>query len=163
DGKLLATGGQNSTVLIWPVARRPNPPALTISDRRQATLWTDLAGADAKRAFEALKTLSAAPVATVTVLRRHLHPVAAPDTDRLQRWIAELDSDTFSVREQATEKLVDIHELAEPQVRLVLRGRPSLELRRRVEGLLEKLSVEPPERLPMLRVLEVLERLNTAE
>ena len=53
--------------------------------------------------------------------------------------------------------------VAEPALRKVLTGKPSLEARRRAEALLEKLRgpVTSPEHLRALRVVEVLEHVGT--
>src|SRR5262249_11071479 len=57
----------------------------------------------------------------------------------------------FAVRERATGELEELGVLAEPALRRRLTGKPSLELRRRVDKLLERLArVGPPggERVP---------------
>jgi len=123
----------------------------------------ELADTEAKGAFAAMKTLRATPESAVSILRQRLPPAAVPDAKRVQRGIAELDSDSFAVRERATKQLAELQEVIEQLLRQAIRGRPSLELRRRVEGLLENLSAESLERLRMSRALEVLEWLDTPE
>jgi hypothetical protein len=56
-------------------------------------------------------------------------------------------------------------ELAEPALRTGLEGKPSLEVRRRVEQLLKRLEEQlpTPERLRTLRAIAVLEKIGTAE
>lgn len=76
-------------------------------------------------------------------------------------WIADLDSAEFAAREQATRELARRGEAVEGALRKLLEGRPSLEVRRRVEMLLEKLK--GADRLRALRAIEVLEHLDTAQ
>lgn len=69
------------------------------------------------------------------------------------------------MREQASRELAGLGEAVEPQLREALKGQPSAEVRRRVEGLLEKLSGQtaPPEVLRAWRGVEVLERADTPD
>jgi hypothetical protein len=54
--------------------------------------------------------------------------------------------------------------LAEPALRKALEVKPSPEMRRTIESLLEKLAATPSgDHLRALRVIEVLERIGTAE
>jgi hypothetical protein len=97
-------------------------------------------------------------------LRRQLRPASA-DPGRITALIADLDSDRFGVREKATAGLEGFGELAEPLLRKALAGQPSLEARRRIGRLLEKLSgpVTVPEQRRALRALEVLEAIGSPE
>ena len=60
--------------------------------------------------------------------------------------IANLDSDRFSVREEARKELAGLGELAEGALRKTLTGNPSLAVRRQVEELLTTLggTISPP-------------------
>ena len=91
-------------------------------------------------------------------------PLSGPQ--QIEQGIADLDDDRFAVREKATGELKKLGDWAEPALRQTLASRPSPEVRRRVDRLLEKLQNRPelitsPEWLRALRVLEVLERINT--
>ena len=83
----------------------------------------------------------------------------------MQQLIADLDSAQFAVREEASRELEKLGEPVEPALRQALRSRPTLETRRRLERLLEKLDapVPPVETLRALRAVEVLEHIGTAE
>jgi hypothetical protein len=120
---------------------------------------------DAQRAFRAESTLIAVPEQAVSLLRESLRPIARPDPKRLGRLVADLDSSDFTVREKAESELDSLGELAEPALRKVLEGQPSLEVRLRVKGLLKKLegTITAPEKLRILRSLEVLEQIGTPE
>jgi hypothetical protein len=69
------------------------------------------------------------------------------------------------VRDKATRELESLGEVAGPVLQGALRGQPSLEVRRRVERLLELLHEQLPteERLRALRALQVLEHIGTPE
>src|SRR5262249_15972950 len=79
--------------------------------------------------------------------------------------VADLDSDLFAVRQKATQALEDLGELAEAVLRKAREGQPSLEKRRRLDQLLEKLEKQPitAERLPSLPPVQVLDPLGTPE
>jgi hypothetical protein len=79
------------------------------------------------------------------------------------RLIAGLDADTFAAREQAAAALAKLGEAAAGGLRRALAGRPTPEVRRRLERLLAELGPRPPQRLRAVRALEVLEHVGTAE
>lgn len=111
--------------------------------------------------------LIAAPADALALLRSHLKPVEGVDEKRIDRLIADLGSDAFAVREKATEGLRRLGELAEPALRKAMASRPTLEIRRRVQELLDEIVQHhwrpTPEILRQLRAIEVLERIGTAE
>ncbi len=84
----------------------------------------------------------------------------------LARWISNLGSDTFAAREKASADLARTGDLARPALREDLKNRLELEVRRRIEKILE--GVKPgqatsAEELRHLRAVEVLEDLGTAK
>jgi hypothetical protein len=165
DGKTLASGSEDTTVLLWDLSGRTEAPRAAPKAKELDALWEDLAGA-APRAYRAMRRLLAAPPAeTAALLKEHLLEAAAADR-RIARWIADLDHDTFEVREKASAELARRGKDAEPRLRAVLRGEPSPEVRLRVEGLLLQLSrmnTLAPEELATIRALEVLETMGTPE
>src|SRR5262249_4092901 len=130
-------------------------------------LWTSLADLDPAKAQHALSQLAGAGEQGVAFLRERLKPAtwATAQATRCKQLIADLDSDSFTAREKATEELGTFGELAEPSLRDVLKAGPSAEVRHRVETLLAnlKLGSLSPERLRELRTLEILERIHTAD
>ena len=76
-----------------------------------------------------------------------------------------LESEQFAVREKAQRELEELGDLAEPVLRQALEGKPSLEMRRRVQAVLEHLRgpVTQPELLRSLRAVAVLEDIGTPE
>jgi hypothetical protein len=128
-------------------------------------LWADLGGADASRAFDALTALAAQPRQAVPWLRERVRLVPRVDNGRIARLIADLDSDRFETREQASRGLEKLAELAEPALEQARANPPSAEVRRRVQQLLDRRErAEPtPDRLRLTRALEALERMGTPE
>jgi outer membrane protein assembly factor BamB len=66
-----------------------------------------------------------------------------PDPKRVAeaaRWIKDLDSDRFAIRQKATEELEQLGGAAGPALHEQLRTKPSLDVRTRIESLLQKLS-----------------------
>src|SRR5262249_42148246 len=154
DGKLLLTGSHDTTVLIWDATRIPKPAPPRPVDLQPAeleALWTDLGAGDAARADAALRKLAAARQA-VAFLGERLRPVTEADVRRIPDRIADLDSDDFAVRENATTELERLGELAAPALRRAMEGNPPAEVRRRAEALLEK-AQEPASSVGWLRAL----------
>jgi hypothetical protein len=161
----LATA-DNATALLWDVAgpdvmeRRRTGLAGDDSQR----LWADLA-ADAARAHRAVWSLAGAPERAVPLLRDRIKSVAEPDTRQLARLLADLNSDEFAVRDQATGRLAELGELAIPALREALAAGPAPEARRRIGQLLDATRGRPltSEQLRALRSVEALERCATPE
>ena len=89
---------------------------------------------------------------------------APADAQTIQRWIADLDSDTFADRERASEELGSILDEAEALLKKALENKPSAEVRRRINLLLEERSTGPTgKELQRYRVIEVLEHIAVAD
>lgn len=167
NGQLLASGSYDRTALVWDIMGRAlsGPPRVAESQTGDLDrLWADLASADAPRAFRAIQSLSTSRLA-VPLLAKRLQPMEASDAQRVARLLAGLENEDFAAREQATRDLMQMGELAQTALGKALVGNPSLEARRRIERLLEKLkgTVSSPERLRQLRSVEVLEHIGTLE
>jgi hypothetical protein len=85
--------------------------------------------------------------------------------ERVARLLAELDDDRFPVRRRASAELEQLGRGAEAALLEALQGKPSLELRSRLERLLDRLNgTKPsPEQILAQRGTEVLERMGTPE
>jgi WD40 repeat protein len=166
DGRTLATGGSDTTGLVWDLTGRLDGGKLRPVELTPAGLdkaWSDLGG-DPVRAYAALWLLAATPQ-SLPLLREALPPVVPVEDKRLRRLIADLDDDSFEVRERAGAELARMAEQAEAELRKVLEGNPSVEVRSRIERLLEAWQRPTPSaaRLRQLRALEVLEATGTPE
>jgi WD40 repeat protein len=167
DSKRLASAGYENTVLVWnaeKLAQRAPAPG-HLSERELRTLWGDLTGPDGARALRAIHWLAESAELSVPFVRGRLHGTV-PRAPRLAKLIEELGSETFRIREQATRELEKIGPEMRAELRDVLRSKIPLEVKRRVEKVLEKLD-DPKERaLPSpesitLRCIEVLELSGT--
>jgi hypothetical protein len=167
DGKQLASGGWDTTILVWDVQRIPRRRAkrIDLSAEEGEALWRDLADADAARAYRAIRRLTLAGESVASLLDKRLRPVPVAEAVKMTRLIAALNSKHFEERAKAEAELARLREQAKPALRQALDGKDtSLELRRRVERLLERLHgpIASGERLRQLRAVEVLEHVGTA-
>jgi hypothetical protein len=165
DGRRLASGSLDATALIWDVTgciAGKREGVVALPEKERVHLWNDLANEkDAARAYQSMCALLRDPSGTMQLFRERLHPVPATDAAQIARWIADLDSAEFSVREKGMRELAQRGEAVEGALRKVLEDRPSLEVRQRIKLLLEKLK--GANRLRALRAVEVLEQFDTAE
>jgi WD40 repeat protein len=168
DGKHLFSGGTDTTALTWDLTRLalPEPThAAELPAPALDALWADLASKDATRAFDAIRKLSSSPDQAVPLLKDRLRPATPADPQRLAHLLADLGSDRFELRRQAQSELEELGELAEPALRKALAGTPSLDLRQRLERLLDNLSgpVHLAGQVRDLRAVELLELLGSPE
>jgi WD40 repeat protein len=168
DGKTLASGGADSTILVWDVsgllpAVKPLPKEL--SPGELARSWDNLAGTDAEQAYQTMAELARRPGQAEGWLKDQFALTPEVSEKGVARLIAGLDMDDFKTREKASKELANLGRLAEGALRKALEGKPSAEVRRRVQDLLHKLEgkAEAPEQRRLLRAIEVLERLGTPE
>jgi hypothetical protein len=161
DGRRLASGSRDHTVLLWDLADSLKNDLG--SDPEQC--WKDLAGSDARAAFRAVWSLARMPERSVPLLAERLRPVPTVPPGRLERLLADLDSDIFAVRSKASEDLEGLDDVAEPSLSKALRDAPSTEVRVQAERLIAKLEapVPPAGQLRVLRALAVLEHSGTPE
>jgi dipeptidyl aminopeptidase/acylaminoacyl peptidase len=166
DGKLLVTAGDDTTALVWDVTGpvRPGPTA-PLNDPALAALWTELGEADAARAYDALCTLIGNPRSALPFLSGRLRRAAPANPAELRRLVTELDHGHFAVRRDAEHKLARWGEQAGRALREAREGKLTLEARKRIDGLLERLNEPPtnPDRLRWLRAMEALEHIGTPE
>jgi len=167
DGRRLATGGLDTTILIWDweaIARRlPAPPPAAAADLEK--WFAALAGEDGAAACEALGKLLANGAPSVAFLKERLRPVT-PDPARMRQLIAELDHEDFNTREKAAETLRDLGPPAEPALRRALAENQSTEVQMRAKKILDAIALplaRSRELLRNLRVIRILEGVGTAE
>jgi hypothetical protein len=167
DGRMLVSGGYDSQGFVWDLTGRMadgqwrsvrHPP------EKLRAAWQALAADDAKAAYAAMWQLAADPEGSTAFLREHLKPVPRPKPGQVARLIAALDAEQFAERESATRELEMLEESAAAELRQTLQGKPTLEVRRRIEALLARLERVPAgEQLRTLRAIETLEHIVNAE
>jgi WD40 repeat protein len=169
DSQRLASGGDDGTVLVWDTAelsKKSGPAAAQLDAEQLETLWRDLGDRDSAQAYKAVRALAAAPEQSVPHLKAKLQAGVKDEAERIQRLIADLDSDDFDTREKAHKELERLGAVAVPQLRKALAAKPSEDVRVRLERLLEPFkdkNAVPADRLREMRVVEALEYAGTAE
>jgi hypothetical protein len=132
-------------------------------------LWAKLLldGEDGtQQAYHAMRELARTSEATAAFLRERLHPVPAltPAVQRqLDEWLVALDSSDFPTRRRATRSIEALGDRARPAICARLEQKPNLEVRQRLERLIEQFdSCEPTvEEQRDLRAIEVLKGLQS--
>jgi WD40 repeat protein len=167
DGRRAFTALADGTALVWDLspALRPDAPLVGRPTEKEVVgWWADLAGEEGGRAYAAVWRLSEAPEA-VAYLRRHLRPASDADIKEARRLIADLDNDTFEVREKAYKQLEALGSVALPALREALAAKPTPEARRSLSRLLSRAAGSAPsaEALRRLRGVLVLERIASTE
>ncbi len=161
DGRTLASGGGDSTILLWDMTNQPpgdpsRPNLPTGVELNKA--WSDLAG-EAPKAERALWTLVRAPKQSLPLFKDRLR-LGRLQPEVVAKVLSDLDSDEFSSRQSATKALDDLGEVAEGAVHKTLEGNPSLETRKRLEQFLEK---RKKEMIRKLRAIDALEQIGSSE
>jgi WD40 repeat protein len=167
DGRTLISGAEDTTALVWdaePFLQKQHPAAVDLDARQVEKLWTDLA-AEPATAFKAIYALSDAPKQALPFLRQRLQPAKPAPPEQVDKWVADLDSSSFQVRRRASTELVRLGDPAEPALRKALQQNPSLEMRRRLDQLLEQIASgqTSPTVRQALRAIHVLELLGGPE
>jgi WD40 repeat protein len=167
DGKTLASGCSDTTVLLWDLSGKPEKAqALKRDDLDE--LWKSLEGTSARKAEEAMRKLVARPAEAVPFLTERLKPVPGvkPDAARIAKLIADLDSARYAVREAAMRDLERLGNLAKEAVDESLKKATiTAEVRERLEKLKDKVNKPDTgvEWVTALRGIEALERIATPE
>src|SRR5262249_55675948 len=125
---------------------QPAKPGL--SPAQLTDLWNKLADQSTTEAYRAVRQLVASPRQAVPFLRTQLPTcqvpekvsVEAPDPQRVQQLIVDLDDEAFAVRQQASEELDKLGESALPELLRALDQKPPLEVRHRIARLLEHIQ-----------------------
>jgi hypothetical protein len=142
DGRtLVLTPRHGGSMLVCDVTGIASAPGKLAADSlTPAELdrsWTELNGDHGPRSHRARWRLVAAGEDTVKMLQGRLRRVEPLDPKRLAELVADLDSNQFEERENATMTLERI-ELARPALEAALPCNPSLEMKRRIEAILAK-------------------------
>ena len=166
DGKTIASGSADTTILLWNAADLlPKTPAADPGPKDLDRLWDDLRSDDAPTAYKAILALLGAPDKATAVVRDRLPPTAKPDPKKVKDFLAALDGNDVDQRDAASRELGRLGEAVEPALHETLAATPSAEVRRRCEELLEALrkGEADADGLRGLRAVQVLEHAGTPE
>ncbi len=163
DGHSLASSSVDAPVYVWDVLGTLEAARHPLTTEALLRHWSELRSEDASVAFQAIRRLAAVPEQALPFLRQHLKAVPAPDPKRVRQLVQELDSGDFATRQQATEELEKQADAAAPLLRQMFdKEKPTLEVRRRLQQILDGLD-DKPEALRSVRAVEILEWIGTAE
>jgi hypothetical protein len=161
DGKRLASASEDGTLLVWDMSEwskkvRPEPVKLT--EQQVADLWHDLGSVDCEKAHKALRALADSPQG-VAYVQANVKGGEKFDEAKAKKLIVQLDDDDFDVREKAEKDLAGMGAAVLPLLRDASKNPPSVEVKTRLERLLEPFKDQQisTDRLRVLRVVEVLE------
>jgi RNA polymerase sigma factor (sigma-70 family) len=159
-GGQLLSGSQDTTVLAWDT--RPPRVADAVS---LESAWNALAAREAGESFRSEGRFLSAPAETARYFAERVKPADALDPRRVQRWLADLDSDEFAVREAASKALDGLDEQAIPYLESTLKTTESAEVRHRVNKILDRRwgVAIPSEQLRQVRAVALLERIGDGE
>jgi WD40 repeat protein len=159
DGQLLS-GSLDTTVLAWDT--RPPRGGGSVTLERA---WGDLAEREAGQSFRSEGRFLAAPAEAVKLFAEKIKPAEALDPRQVQRWLADLDSNDFAVRQAASTALTGADEQTTPYLEDCLKGTASAEVRARVAKILEqrRRATLTPEQVRRTRAVLVLERIGDGE
>jgi WD40 repeat protein len=168
DGRTLVSGSWDTTGLVWDIQGANNKagPLLHELDAAAASsCWSDLTAKDAAKAWQAICKLWASPKQAAALVKQQIQPAPALDLAKVQELLARLDSSKYKDRLEATAELFKLGERVLPCLEKVLASNPTLEMRKRVEDLVERLMGLPlaAEQVQALRAVEVLQRANTPQ
>jgi hypothetical protein len=164
DGSMLASGSRDTTILLWDLRKIELPAAAEAPDPAERDkLWDRLKSNDANGAWRAAYALIAGGDGAVDLLKARLKPVPDVDAKRVGQLLADLDAQDPKVRDAASSELAGMADRAEAQLRQALEGKPSAEVRARVQRLLDSISPLPTGAAQIRddRALYVLEQINS--
>jgi len=140
------------------------PPAVTPPTELEP-FWNALGQADGEKAFQAIQAFVDRPQETVDFLKAHLQPAAGRRAGEPVKDGCRSGSGIVRGARSGRQGAGKSRERARRPLEKTLAGTPTLETRRRVETLLQKLTppLSTPEQLRSVRAVEALERIGTPE
>ena len=161
DGRKLASGSADTTVVIWDLAV-PKPD--TGSD--WSVHWDSLAGKDAGKAYRAMTAIAARGNKALAFIKERISRPKVSQIE-LRRLLANLDHASIDRREEALRALDRLGRPAIPALREELKTLDSAEARSRVAELItsweRQIPLVPGERLRQLRARILLNWIGTVE
>jgi WD40 repeat protein len=163
DGRVLVSGGGDTTIVFWevPVWKQAEKNAGPLAPEKLSQLWDSLVG-EPSQALRAIDELNRNLKPAIPYVQKHLSDALTIDATRTAKWVENLESPIVKVREEAAAKLIELGMDIEPALRKVLAENPSLDLRKRLERVLDKI-LESPRAMRVLRVIQLLEYAGTDE
>lgn len=165
DSAVLAAGLRDSSILVYDV-RKYDPrrePSARLNQIALESLWNELASDQAGKAHQALWQLVDGAQDALPFLKSKMKPRDRVDAAAVQKWIADLDSEKYPVRQEAARQLQKCGGQVRAILEAALHGTLSLETRRRLQDTLNSLDLPDLESLRTIRGIMVLERIGSFE
>jgi WD40 repeat protein len=162
DGMLLAAGYDDATVIIWDVwGTRSGQPKPSRLEKTLENCWDELADADQREAFAAMRRLVQRGDESVPLIRDRLKTfVEKAGSFKVSTLILALESEVYRERQEADAKLRQLGALALPALREAKAKLVTLEGRQRADKILQGAATATPGPIRRaLRALEILELL----
>ncbi|HYT87282.1 MAG TPA: WD40 repeat domain-containing protein [Gemmataceae bacterium] len=158
NGSQAVASSPEAPVYVWNLLGEPERWDAAKGD----AVWADLASADAKVAFGAIRKLRANPGLASAFLKGRVKLPSVPSEEAVAGWLKGLDSSVFATRQHAQKALTAAADLIRSRLEAA-RKTASAETGRRLDQLLDSAQILTPERLRQVRACEVLEGIGTPE
>jgi RNA polymerase sigma factor (sigma-70 family) len=166
DGKRMATGHSDSTILIWDIPL-PVSSSEKVDAKTLETLWGELEKKEAKNAWQRFWMLADSGEVVLPLLRKRLKPVEIMTKKEIQPLIEALDDSAFASREQAMKQLTELGGRVEVALREALQEKLSIEQEKRIHQILSAItdpaSPLSSSMLAEIRAIQLLEQIGTPE
>jgi sugar lactone lactonase YvrE len=166
DGKVAYSAAADTNVLVWDATGfgKAGPPKAALGNAELDDAWKDLANDNAGAARLTIWRLIVNSKEVAPYLKTRVPLVDVP---RIKKLIADLDSDNFDERDAAFKELANQGRWLEDRLEEALIKTPSLEFKRRIEQLQDKLRVPGAltlrqEQIRLRRAMMVLEYIADA-
>lgn len=163
DGTMLATGHEDSTIVLWNVADLQSKRAARQANSSVQAWWNQLGDKDARMAYQSIWKLAEAGQSAITFIDEHVRPIKPVDPAQVYQWIEDLDSKVFAIRDAASKALAQAGHQVETQLEKTLKQELKPETRKRLQQIWDQTDTCSAEVLQLLRSLEVLEHQGTSE
>jgi hypothetical protein len=160
DGRTLAASSADAPVYIWDMLAVADQPKLAPTAAELDRAWSALANSDAKVAYQSICRLTAAPDATLALLRTQLKPAVPADAAKVREWIRQLNESQFE-RRMAEHELERFSDQVEEELLAALKSTQFHEAQVAIRRLLHGVEAPTVERLRAIRAIEILECIAT--
>jgi WD40 repeat protein len=164
--KLISSDNSDGTILVWDVRaamHRRVSPVMPLDPTKRREHWTALGSLEPDKVRSALLALRADPRGTLQLAGAELK-LAQPMANavRVRQLIAELDDDSFQLRQRASQSLAAIGEPARKALEQASQEGASTEVKRRAAALLRRSGTKDltEDQLRALRAVRLLERIG---
>src|SRR5205823_2257238 len=120
DGRTLASGHEDGTILLRSIKDLAGPSPARPADEGVWRLWHDLASQNAAQGYQAMHVLQAHPALAMPLLGRLRGPAPGVDRQKVRDLIAALEANSFRKREQASRELLELGAPVAPLLRQAL-------------------------------------------